>query len=214
MRTTRLTLAALSLAIPLAVMAEPAAGPSAAKKAPPRREPMTLVEKVRFGVNSTPSFQNPFLAMSVGYRNETGCVSGPNGGASGISLVFDPSPLPGFFPMYVNDGVLDGTFPEALIYEPTGTGIGFRLVGAEFIQLADDWAQRVKDNPALPQTPRVGGHLMHYVGAPNSYHLPPFYSLRVWAFQDNPKGAFADFNPLVSCNRAQTDDLPPEDVGP
>ena len=49
MRTTRLTLATLALAIPFAVIADPATAPSAAKKSPPRHEPTTLVEKVKAG---------------------------------------------------------------------------------------------------------------------------------------------------------------------
>jgi hypothetical protein len=214
MTMTRLTLATLSLAIPFAVMADQAPTPRAAKKPPPRREPTTLVEKVRAGVPE--AYQNPFTAMSVGWRNETACVSGPDQGAMGIHLVFDPSPLPGFFPPYVADGILEPTNPEALIYEPTGTGTGFRLVGVEFIEIADHWAKMLSEDPTLPKTPRVDGHLMHYVGTPNRYGLPPFYELHVWAFPDtpNPSGTFADWNPLVNCNRAKPDDLPDDDVGP
>ena len=212
MRTTRLTLATLSLAIPFAAMADPAATPNAQKRSPPRREPTTLVEKVRAGVPE--AYQNPFTAMSVGWRNETACVSGPSEGAMGIHLLFDPSPLPGEAPPKVADGILEPVDPEALIYEPTGNGTGFRLVGVEFIELADHWAQMVKTDSTLPPTPRVDGHLMNYVGTPNRYGLPAFYELHVWAFADNPQGFFADWNTLVSCNRAKPGDLPDEDVGP
>jgi hypothetical protein len=211
MRTTRLTLATLSLAIPFVVMADPVAMQSAAKKSPPHREPTTLAEKVQRGVPE--AFNNPFTAMSVGWRNATACVSGPDQGAMGIHLVFNPAPLPDQPPPKVADGILEPVDPEALIYEPTGNGL-FRLVGVEFIELADHWAQMVKADSTLPQTPRVDGHLMNYVGTPNRFGLPAFYELHVWAFANNPSGTFADWNTLVSCNRAKPDDLPDEDVGP
>jgi hypothetical protein len=211
MRSTRLTLATLSLTLPLTVMADQAAMQSAANKSPPHREPTTLAEKVRRGVPE--AFKNPFTAMSVGWRNATACVSGPNEGAMGIHLLFNPSPLPGEPPPKVADGILEPVDPEALIYEPMGND-GFRLVGVEFIELADHWAQMVKADSTLPPTPRVDGHLMNYVGTPNRYGLPAFYELHVWAFSDNPRGAFGDWNTLVTCNRAKPDDLPDSDVGP
>jgi hypothetical protein len=212
MRTTRLTLATLSLAIPFAAMADQAATLSAAHRSPPRREPTTLTEKVRAGVPA--AFDNPFTAMSVGWRNATACVSGPDHGAMGIHLLFNPSPRPDQPPPKVADGILEPTDPEALIYEPTGNGTGFRLVGVEFIELADHWAQMVRADSTLPPTPRVDGHLMNYVGTPNRFGLPAFYELHVWAFADNPNGVFADWNTLVNCNRAKPDDLPDSDVGP
>jgi hypothetical protein len=43
------------------------------------------------------------------------------------------------------------------------------------------------------------GQLFNYVGSPNRYGLPAFYELHVWAWQSNPDGVFADFNPQVSC---------------
>ena len=211
MRTTRLTLATLSLTIPFVVMADPVATLNAANKSRPHREPTTLVEKVKAGVPE--AFKNPFTAMSVGWRNATACVSGQDQGAMGIHLVFNPSPLPGQAPPKVADGILEPTDPEALIYEPMGN-LQYRLVGVEFIELADHWAQMVKDNPTLPATPRVDGHLMNFVDTPNRFGLPAFYELHVWAFADNPSGTFADFNALVNCNRAKPDDLPDEDVGP
>ena len=210
MQTMRLTFATLSLTIPLAVIAAQAATQSAPNKSPPR-EPTTLVEKVRRGTPD--AFKNPFMAMSVGWRNRTACVSGPNEGAMGIHLLFDPSPLPGQAPPKVGDGILEPFDPEALIYEPMGNGM-FRLVGAEFIELADHWAKMAKEDSTLPRTPRVDGHLMNYVGEPNRYGLPAFYELHVWAFSDNPSGTFADWNTLVNCNRAKVDDLPNSDVLP
>jgi hypothetical protein len=214
MSTTRLALGTFVLAIPFLAMAVQPAVQSAASKAPPlRREPTTLLEKVRF--NFTEAYKNPGMAMSVGWRNRTGCVDGPDGGGNGIGLIFDPSPAPGFPPPYVADGILEPTNPEVMLYEPLANG-DFRLVGVEFIEYADHWAQMVRDDPThtLPPAPRIDGHLMHYVGTPNSYGFPAFYELHVWAFSANPNGTFADWNPLVNCNQARVDDLPNSDVTP
>src|SRR5262249_4283214 len=157
------------------VMADQAATSSAANRLPPTREPTTLAEKVRRGVPE--AFKNPFTAMSVGWRNVTACVSGPSEGAMGIHLVFAPDANQP--PPKVGDGILEPVDPEALIYEPMGNG-QFRLVGVEFIELADHWAQMVMRDSTLPPTPRVDGHLMNYVGTPNRYGLPAFYELHVW----------------------------------
>lgn len=200
MRTTRLMLATLSLAIPLAVMADPATTQN--KKPPPRRDP-TLVEQVQNGID--PAFFNAANALARGWVNATACVSGPNEGAMGHHLVL-PDHDPTKPPPNMVDGVLDPAHPEAFIYEPVGNGF-FRLVGVEFIQLADDWATKFANHEVDTPTPRLNGQLMNLVGTPNRYGLPAFYELHVWAFENNPLGNFADFNTRVTCNRAQPDDL-------
>jgi hypothetical protein len=47
-----------------------------------------------------------------------------------------------------------------------------------------------------------GGQLFNFTGAPNRYGLDPFYELHVWAWKANPRGAFADMNPNVTCEHA------------
>jgi len=117
----------------------------------------------------------------------TPCVSGPDHGAMGIHVVNGSR---------IADGVLDPTKPEALIYEPLPNG-RFRLVGVEFIQLADDWAARYPNGGV----PSVDGNLMNLVGFPNRYGLPAFYELHVWAWEDNPNGVFSDWNNRVTCEK-------------
>ncbi len=34
---------------------------------------------------------------------------------------------------------------------------------------------------------------------PNRYGLPAFFELHVWAWRDNPQGAFVDWNDHVTC---------------
>lgn len=138
-----------------------------------------LVDAVR---NATKQYvDNVKLATSMGYSPVLGCVSGSDHGAMGIH--------------YVNvnllNGPIDVTQPQALIYEPSANG-QLNLVGVEYIILAS----------ALPSNsaPEVDGHLMIYVDYPNRYGLPSaFFELHVWAWRDNPKGAFVDWNDHVTC---------------
>jgi hypothetical protein len=103
-------------------------------------------------------------------------------------------------PARIAAAVLRADEPEALIYEPLANG-AFRLVGVEFIILANVWQ---KQHPA-GGTPALEGDLLNYVGAPNRYGLPAFYELHVWAWQHNPKGSFADWNTAVSCDKQGAD---------
>jgi hypothetical protein len=143
-----------------------------------------LVEKVRA---STWRYRDINVALSEGFVQGTPCVSGPNAGAMGVHFVL---------PARIGDGKLNAREPESLIYEPLSDG-RFRLVGVEFIVIADDWAKQNPDGP----TPAVDGHLTNLVPAPNRYGLPSFYELHVWAWQQNPEGNFADWNTVVTCDK-------------
>jgi len=102
-------------------------------------------------------------------------------------------------PERIGDGKLNANEPEALIYEPLPGG-RVRLVGVEFIVLVEDWDTHNPDTP-----PTLEGHLLNLVPAPNRYRLPAFYELHVWAWHHNPKGTFADWNTLVTCEQQPTD---------
>jgi hypothetical protein len=143
-----------------------------------------LVSKVRA---ATARFVDINVAAKEGWVRGTPCVSGPNSGAMGVHYVL---------PARIGDGALNAAEPEALIYEPLPNG-AMRLVGVEFIVLAADWARLHPEGG----TPAVDGHLTHYVGEPNRYGLPAFYELHVWAWENNPSGAFADWNTRVTCEK-------------
>jgi hypothetical protein len=123
-----------------------------------------------------------------GWDLVTTCVSGNETGAMGIHIVNSSRTV---------TGKIDPKAPAALIYEPQANG-DLVLVGVEFIHDAATWA---KLNPKGPPTPSVDGHLMNLVDEPNRYGLPAFYEMHVWAFQENPKGAFADWNTHVTCEK-------------
>ena len=175
----RASLLALALAMPLAAMAAEQVATLSAPR--PNRSP--LVDKVRAATAQYQDINVP-LTNNEGWVVGTPCVSGPNEGAMGVHLVN---------PARVGDGVVDANQPEALIYEPMAGG-EFRLVGVEFIALAST----VAGPPALE------GHLLNFVDEPNRYGLPAFYEMHVWAWEDNPKGNFADWNTNVSCDKQPT----------
>ncbi|HET7697746.1 MAG TPA: hypothetical protein VFK57_18680 [Vicinamibacterales bacterium] len=140
-----------------------------------------LVEKVR---EATEPFRQ---SVPPGYQQFLGCVSGPEAGAMGVHFVnFE----------LVDGKEPDAAKPEALIYEVENGRA--RLVGVEFIVPAEAW-DAAHGNPATP--PELEGQVFHFVASPNRFRLPAFYELHVWAWRDNPKGTFADFNPRVSCDR-------------
>jgi hypothetical protein len=168
-----LSAACLMLALQLPALAAIAGSP----------EDSPLVEKVR---NATAQFKDINVAIAHGWVPATPCVSGPDTGAMGVHFVL---------PARIGGGVPNAEQPQALIYEPMSNG-AMRLVGVEFIVIADAWAS---NNPG-GGVPALDGNLMNYVGAPNRYGLPAFYELHVWAWENNPKGSFADWNTLVTCD--------------
>ena len=121
-------------------------------------------------------------ATSPDYQPAFGCVSGPDHGAMGVHYINGA---------LVGDGAIDAQHPEALIYEPVGNRM--RLVGVEYIVDAATWMAH-HDSP-----PMLEGQAFHLVNSPNQYNLPAFFELHVWAWRENPKGAFVDWNNHVSC---------------
>jgi hypothetical protein len=189
-RTVRATLFTLALGLPILPIVAAADQPgfsSGHDSQVLRSGSAPLVEKV---FDATKKYININVALNElpeHWVPATPCVSGPNEGAMGVHLIKGSR---------VGDGEVKGDEPEALIYEPLSDG-KFRLVGVEFIVIAEDWAN--KHGP--DSRPDVDGHLMNFVDAPNRYGLKPFYELHVWAFEHNPKGNFADWNTQVSCDR-------------
>jgi hypothetical protein len=91
----------------------------------------------------------------------------------------------------VGDGEIEVSKPEALIYEPSDEGM--RLVGVEFVVIADTWLAHHSSPPVLE------GQTFQFVSSPNRYNLPAHFELHVWAWRNNPNGAFVDWNNRVSC---------------
>jgi hypothetical protein len=134
--------------------------------------------------DATERYRDVSVALADGYVLQFGCVSGSDWGAMGVHFVNGS---------LAADGVLDPTRPELLVYEPTRGG-GFRLVAADYLVLSETWHA---NNPAPPE---LMGQLFHLFESPNRFGLPPFYTLHVWAWQENPNGTFVNWNPKVSCD--------------
>jgi hypothetical protein len=143
--------------------------------------PVGLIKAVR---EATEDFRDVRQAMEAGYASTGSCVTGPERGAMGVHFANGA---------LIGDGVLDARTPELLIYEPRNGRL--RLLGVEFLVLADAWNASHPDGAP----PVLMGQHFQFVGTPNRYRLPAFYELHVWAWRDNPFGAFVDWNPHVSC---------------
>jgi hypothetical protein len=139
----------------------------------------TLLKLVR---NATEQFKDVRVAEAQGYTLQFGCVTGDEAGAMGLHYVNGD---------LVNSGVLDAGRPQIVIYEPTPDGP--QLIGADYLVLADAW------DKAHTGPPQLMGQLFHLFPSPNRFGLPPFYTLHVWAWKQNPKGAFVNWHPQVSC---------------
>jgi len=140
---------------------------------------------IRIVREATERYKDVSAAEADGYVLQFGCVSGPDSGAMGLHYVNGT---------LVNKGELDPWHPQIVIYEPTANG-GLKLIGADFLLMADMWDKK-KQGP-----PELMGQLFHYFEAPNRFGLPAFYTLHVWAWKDNPNGAFVNWHPNVSCEQ-------------
>jgi hypothetical protein len=140
-----------------------------------------LIKVVR---DATQRFQDVSVAEAAGYQLQFGCVSGSDFGAMGMHFVNSA---------LVGDGIIDATRPEIVIYEPQPNG-RLRLIGADYLVLADAW------NATHSGPPQLMGQLFHLFDSPNRFGLPAFYTLHVWAWKENPTGAFVNWHSNVSCN--------------
>jgi hypothetical protein len=69
-----------------------------------------------------------------------------------------------------------------------------RLIGADFLVFKSAW-----DTKSPGATPELMGQLLHLFESPNRFGLEAFYTLHVWAWKENPSGAFVNWHPKVSC---------------
>ena len=138
-----------------------------------------LVDAVR---EATEKYRDADDAVAAGYSPMPTCVSGPEEGAMGVH--------------FANGALFDDKIevdkPEVLVYEPKNGRL--HLVAAEYITPAPAW-----DPAHSPARPDLMGHLLHFVSGPNRYGPDAFYELHVWAWKNNPRGNFSDWNPNVSC---------------
>lgn len=124
-------------------------------------------------------------ATAAGYVQFGDCMSSAQGGQA-IHFANDG---------LIADAHLDANAPELLMFERRADG-SLRLVGAEYIVFQQAWHDA--GNAAAPAL----------LGREFSLNMTlldePFYALHVWAWQYNPLGLFANWNPLLVCPEAVT----------
>jgi hypothetical protein len=150
----------------------------------PTRDESAVIDAVR---DATARFKNvkSIEGPGEGYALTFGCVSGGDFGAMGLHYVNMG---------LVGDGEIKVNEPEIILFEPTADG-GIRITGADYLVPVAAWEANHKDEGP----PMLMGQLFHFFESPNRFGLDPFYALHVWAWKDNPNGAFANWNPDVSC---------------
>jgi len=169
-------LSSLTIVTPLLAAQKPSHHPDAHQAS----APATLVQLVRAGTRQYIDVNN---ATAAGYGPFLGCVAGTDHGAMGVH--------------YVNGTLLANrtlypSQPQALIYEPFKGKM--TLVGVEFILDSASWLAANNNTP-----PVLDGQVFNFVNAPNRFNIPSFFELHVWAWRDNPQGAFVDWNNHVTC---------------
>jgi len=98
------------------------------------------------------------------------------------------------------DATVDLLNPETVIYEPQAGG-HMRLVGMEYIVPLDAWAGAGHDLNDPNDVPRLLGQRF------TRHSFLPIFKLHIWLWKANPSGAFADWNPKVSCQNADASEI-------
>ncbi len=147
--------------------------------------------------HATTKFHSVTLAERHGYAKFSD--------VNGITCIADPG-MPGMPGMgslgamgvhyvngaLVNDPAINRLRPEAMVYRPDGQG-NLHLAAVEYIVVKSAW------DATHAHAPVLFGHTFMTTTAPNRFGLPTFYSLHVWAYDHNPSGTFAMWNPRVHC---------------
>ena len=138
--------------------------------------------------SSTARFHDIEQARAAGYSVKVTdlagieCIAQPGEGAMGVHML-NPALL-------FDEGVIDATQPELLVYEPRNNGT-LKLVALEYLVLAEDWEGATK--------PALFGKEFDTTEAGNRYGLPKFYALHAWIWKPNPSGILHAWNPRVDC---------------
>ncbi len=141
----------------------------------PMADPAIARDLERIRVATAP-FRDLAAAQAAGYPTSTpACLSNATAGGMGHHYVKRD----------IVDAQLDLEHPEILLYAPDGKGKQ-KLVAVEYII-----PYRIL--PRESEAPRILGQALR-----QGDDLKLWY-LHVWAWQENPAGLFANWNPAVKC---------------
>jgi hypothetical protein len=164
----------------------PTFGPSLSEAAPITDE--TQLADLR---RVTAKFHQIEAAKAAGYSTQiTPCWA--HHSAGGMGYHFGNTSL--------FDATVDLLNPETVIYEPQAGG-HMRLVGMEYIVPLDAWAAAKHDLNDPNDVPQLLGQRF------TRHSFLPIFKLHIWLWQNNPSGTFADWNPKVSCQHAETTEI-------
>ena len=76
-----------------------------------------------------------------------------------------------------------------------------RLVGMEYIVPLDAWKAAHHDLGDPNDVPQLLGQKF------TRHPVLPIFKLHLWLWRDNPSGTFADWNPKVSCQFAESTEV-------
>lgn len=130
--------------------------------------------------DATKPYRSTAAAQAAGYDLVPGldhCFDNPGVGAMGYHYI-DVAAL---------DLTLEPTHPEAIVYAPLPNG-RLKLAALEYIVPIDAW-----EATGATQPPMLFDQHLHRNEALG------IYALHVWMWMPNPNGAFADWNPNVTC---------------
>jgi hypothetical protein len=128
---------------------------------------------------ATAKFHDVSTALAAGYVPVSPCEQLPGAGAMGIHYLN---------PALAADRAVDPLRPEVLLYLPTDDGP--RLVGVEW------W---VAEAAAGGTRPTVLGQPFEGPMDGHAPGMPRHYDKHLWIWADNPAGAWAPWNPALSC---------------
>jgi hypothetical protein len=181
--TTALVTLAATMAAVFAGVAPASAHGQATDERPEAHEGHAIAKQLIAVRRATAKYRNVKAAIADGFVPVGGCTELPGVGGMGYHYMNVAN---------VEDGVLEPTKPELLVYVPTEDGL--RLAAAEYFQAdADQNLATDSDRPSLFGVPFDGPMLGHEPG------MPIHYDLHAWVWYRNPSGVFAPWNPRVSC---------------
>jgi len=102
--------------------------------------------------------------------------------------------------LHLFDATVNLLEPEVVIYEPQQGG-HMKFVGMEYIVPLAAWESAGHDLNNPNDVPELLGQKY------TRHSFLPIFKLHIWLWQNNPSGTFADWNPKVSCQHAETTEV-------
>lgn len=127
-------------------------------------------------------YHDEAVAIADGFARTDHCIAEPHLGGMGYHYINGPR----------IDSYLQPGLPEVVLYKDTPQGR--QLTGIEYIVVDKDQDLRTDQD-----RPELWGHKFDGPMPGHEEGMPVHYDLHVWAWHDNPSGAFTAWNPAITC---------------